>query len=183
MLDRLWRRLSAREPLALLGQVEAARDVSLTCRVVGGDLVSPVSGRRCAYYHAELGDAVELAWPLLRDRRARHAFRSTAELRSADDLVVTTGDDRRIALPGGFFLVVARAISHLPLPTPMGGLASTSGRPTRYREIALGAGDLVRFSGVVEAVPAPSRSGYRDAPGHALRMRPEREPIVVELAS
>ena len=47
-----------------------------------------------------------------------------------------------------------------------------------YREVMLRSGSLVRFSGIVETVLASA--DYRSNAQRSLRMRPMREPLVVQ---
>ncbi len=188
LLRRLRTAIFRGDGLATLGDVSAPRAVEITGAVVGPRaLTSPVSGARCAYYHAEIGETIELAFPALRESGERHTFRALAEMRSPSDLEIATADRQRVLLSGGFFLVkaslaAARARPLARIPDELGatlGAVPRDGRALGYREITLRAGDRVRFSGVVEPVIREAPGGYRGAPARALRMRPEREPIVV----
>lgn len=188
-MDVLRRILFGTRELATLGEVSAPREIALTGAVVANVTVtSPVSGLRCAYYHAEIGETVELCSAETRTRGERHTFRPFAEMKSPSDLVVATADGQRVVLPSGFFLVrggdsARRGRRFARIPEGISAMALGGSRDEGalgYREIALRAGDLVRFSGTIEAVMSEAREGYRGAPRRAFRMRPEREPIVVE---
>ncbi len=149
---------------------------------------SPVSGADCAYYHSEIGATEELVLAKLRGANECHAFRPFAELRSHTDLVVVTDAGETVTLVAGHFLVraEARARAGIPLrtiPAEIQALVGTrSSDPTHvsYREILLVRGDRVCFSGTIEPVMSEARVGYREAPVVMARMRPEREPVVVE---
>ncbi len=162
-------------------------------RVVGTvvsptEVTSPVSGAVCAYYHSEIGATEELVLAKLRGANERHVFRPFAELRSHADLIVFTDAGEQVTLVAGHYLVrgEARARTGIPLRTippeiqSLVGTRSVDPKHISYREILLVRGDRVRFSGTIEPVMSEARVGYREAPVAMARMRPEREPVVVE---
>jgi hypothetical protein len=187
LLSAIGRALRPRQPM-LLGEVTSPRRVSIEADVVRDTpiITSPFSGEACAYFHAEVGEERPVVDLSGKNEVARF-FRKLAEHRSDQDLVVVTDDRRRIVLPTRYFLVVARTLSDesTPLGIVPGEVASAVAAERlrgvlAYREILLRAADRVRFSGVVEAVRTDEQVDYRRAPRVSYRMRPEREPIIVE---
>lgn len=205
LLRTLQRALFHRVKPGGLGEVTAPRLVTVDAVVSGpSNVMSPVTGRALAYFHLEVGESVRLGVDDLIERFVFHPF---AELRSEADLMVRTLDDREILLPAGYFLVrrpavlegirldevpdglralVSSRLAELggkPIDLERRGRSSGSKLRISFRQIALRPGDRVRFSGIVEPIVTPVTGGYRDAPGVFFRMRPEREPIIVEEAA
>ena len=186
-----------------LGEITAPRTVEVDGVVIAPrDLVSPASGLRLSYFHIELGEAVRFVDDdaVFEPSLSRADFFPFAELKSDADLVVRTRDDREVTLPSGYFLVrsasrsgraarLKRAPDALrPIVGSTFAARSSARRPDAsrilsYREIVLVPGDRVRFAGTIEPIVAGATGDYRSAPRVSYRMRPEREPIIVEEAA
>ncbi|MFO0611010.1 MAG: hypothetical protein U0414_00380 [Polyangiaceae bacterium] len=169
--------------LSVLGAVDSPRWVQLVAEVRATEPArSPFSGAPCAYYQGQIGRADALQG----EDGVVRVFEPLGTATSPHDLVVKTADAFEVVLPAGYFIVVAgrlprteRSLERVPDELAYLGIdpAKLTGA-IWYREVVLRPGSLVRFSGIVETVLASAN--YRSNAQRSLRMRPMREPLVVQ---
>lgn len=169
--------------LSTIGEVDGPRWVQLVAEVRATETTrSPFSGSTCAYWHGQIGRADALEG----DSGVVRLFEPLGTATSPHDLVVRTGDAFEVVLPAGYFIVVAgrlpkteRSLARIPDELAYLGIEPKKvGDTIWYREVVLRSGALVRFSGIVETVLASA--DYRSNAQRSLRMRPMREPLVVQ---
>lgn len=169
--------------LTVLGAVDAPRWVQLVAEVRATETArSPFSGAPCAYYQGQIGRADSLEG----DQGVVRLFEPLGTATSPHDLVVRTADGLEVTIPAGYFIVVAgrlprteRSLERVPDELAYLGIDPHKLEGAIwYREVMLVAGSLVRFSGIIETVLASAN--YRSNAQRSLRMRPMREPLVVQ---
>lgn len=169
--------------LSVLGAVDAPRWVQLVAEVRATETArSPFSGASCAYYQGQIGRADALEG----DDGVVRVFEPLGTATSPHDLVVRTADGFDVVIPAGYFIVVAgrlprteRSLARLPDELAYLGIDPRKlAGAIWYREVMLRSGSLVRFSGIVETILASA--DYRSNAQRSLRMRPMREPLVVQ---
>lgn len=169
--------------LTVLGAVDGPRWVQLVAEVRATETVrSPFSGAACAYYQGQIGRADALEG----DDGVVRLFEPLGTATSPHDLVVVTADGAEVVIPAGYFIVVAgrlprteRSLEKVPDELAYLGIEPEKLRGAIwYREVVLRTGSLVRFSGILETVLASAN--YRSNAQRSLRMRPMREPLVVQ---